>query len=86
MGRFERITDDESGLVFVFKYDATDPTQLHIWVRHLKEPEDAIDAWFNGTNTWNETNRRFEAIDGPTTVTWYWLDQPTTVMTTSCYD
>jgi hypothetical protein len=37
-----------NGITFVFKYESDYPELLHIYVRHLKEPDDAIDIFING--------------------------------------
>ncbi len=46
----------EQGVTFVFKYDVDAPHLLHIFARHLTEPDDALDVWFDPTTTqtWNE--------------------------------
>lgn len=36
---------------FVFKYDVDAPHLLHIFARHLTEPDDALDVWFDPTTS-----------------------------------
>ncbi len=42
---YVRITDRESGLVFLFAPDAAAPELLHIFARHTTEPDDAIETF-----------------------------------------
>ena len=52
MPRYEHFAYE--GYKFVFKYDEDIPNLLHIWVRHLKTVEDAVEIWFEGTEEiWN---------------------------------
>ena len=47
--------------IFVFAYDKVDNSLLHIYARHLAKPEDAIEVFFNHSESkWNEQLHRFE--------------------------
>jgi hypothetical protein len=86
LAKFKGIIVKENGILFFFKYDQSDPTQLHIFVRHLASIEDALDAYFDGTTLWNEENQRFESTNETHTLYWFWLDEKNTkVMIISCF-
>ncbi len=75
----------EGGYVFVFKYDADDPSQLHIVVRHLTTIDDALDAFFDGEKIWNIQRQRFESRTDQILLYWYWIDESQkVVMVVSC--
>lgn len=61
--------------IFFFKHEDEAPELLHIYVRHLTTPEDAITAFFTGKTIWNETNERFETTTKTHTVYWLWIDE-----------
>lgn len=76
-----------NGYVFVFKFEDDHPELLHIYARHLKEPDDAIDIFFNGIKTWNEGHKRFETKLNNEQVWWFWLDEAQkVVMVITCFD
>jgi hypothetical protein len=85
--RYQRVAHPESGLVFVFAYDSTDPELLHIFARHTTSPEDAIDAFFEGTEDtlWNERYRRYETYSTTHGLFWYWIKPGEVVMVVSCF-
>lgn len=84
MPRFKHIR--ESGVVFVFKYDADDPALLHIYARHLTTPREAIDRWFDETadEVWNERYERFETRNETHQVYWIWLEEGERVLIITC--
>lgn len=84
MARYYRERDDESGLVFVFAYDGTDPELLHIYARHLAEPADAIATFFDGVTVYNRRYDRFETVTPTHLLTWFWLEPERTVMVIPC--
>lgn len=73
---------------FVFKYEPDiEDEMLHIWVRHTKEPMDAMEAFFEGDTEWNHEHKRFETVSPTNTVHWFWLDEGNdVVMIISCFD
>lgn len=76
-----------NGIVFVFKYDDVSPDLLHIYARHLKEPDDAIFIFFNGSTLWNPIQNRYETRTEGEGLFWFWLDEPgKVVMIVSCFD
>jgi hypothetical protein len=76
-----------SGVLFHFAYDDEEPTLLHIFARHLKEPKHAIAAWFQGQHVWREEHRRFEGQAGRLGILWFWLDyERAAVQVISCFD
>ncbi|MBM3267610.1 MAG: hypothetical protein FJZ01_08180 [Candidatus Sericytochromatia bacterium] len=76
-----------AGVTFPFKREPTDPTILHIFARHLKEPRHAIWAWFNGQAIWSEEFERFECQAQGTGLYWAWLDyEQAVVLVISCFD
>jgi hypothetical protein len=85
--RYLRVPDDESGLVFVFAYDATDPEILHIFARHTTSPEEAIDAFFEGPDdtSWNDTHARYETYTATHGLFWHWIRQGEVVMIITCF-
>lgn len=59
---------------FVFKVDDDFPNMLHIWVRHTKTVEDAVEIWFEGTNDqWDPKYKRFATYKDTRGVYWIWL-------------
>lgn len=76
------------GFTFLFAYDQTDPTQLHIYVRHLTTIEDALRVWLDQHNTeeiWNEQNERFETRNETHVLYWTFLADGETVLIISCF-
>ena len=75
------------GTTFVFKYEDDHPELLHIYVRHLKEPDDAIYIFFNGQTTWNSGQDLWQTILGNEVVWWFWINENDKVaMIVSCFD
>lgn len=75
------------GVRFVFKYDETDPTILHIFARHLTSPADAMRVFFAASPVWNEVHQRFESVTETYGLYWYWLDEAErVVMVVSCFE
>ena len=84
-GNYRRIK--ANGITFVFKYDPADPTLLHIFVRHLKTPREAMRVWFQGHHEYNRAHRRFEAVLEGVRVTWFPINlQENVFMIVSCHD
>lgn len=77
----------EQGVTFVFKYDVDAPHLLHIFARHLTEPDDALDVWFDPTTTqsWNEDHQRFERLSKTHGLFWLWLEPFGVVMVITCF-
>lgn len=72
--------------LFFFKHELTQPDLLHIYVRHLTTPADAIQAFFTGTTYWNKTRQRMETTAEHHTVYWFWLEQEAKkVMIITCF-
>lgn len=60
---------------------------LHIYARHLKNPNDAIYIFFNGNTSWNREKNRWETILGEEGLWWFWLNEADkVVMIISCFD
>jgi len=75
------------GITFVFKYEDDFPELLHIYVRHLKEPDDAIHIFLNGVTTWNDIQQLWETILDSEGLWWFWIDESkSVVMIVSCFD
>jgi hypothetical protein len=75
------------GITFVFKYESDQPGMLHIFARHLKEPDDAIYIFFNGETSWNSAQGLWETILDSEGLWWYWIDESKKVMmVVSCFD
>lgn len=83
--RYERFEDEESGLVFVFKYDVDAPDLLHIYARHTTTPEEAVETFFGGETTWNAALRRFETSTDTHGLYWFWLEPDAVVMVVFCF-
>jgi hypothetical protein len=60
---------------FIFKFDSSDPTILHIFARHLMEPEDAIELFndMDATTEWNVNHGRFETYSKSRGLFWFGL-------------
>ena len=77
--------EEVGGIRFVFAYDSEAPELLHIYARHLMEPGDAIDTFFDGDQAWNKEHKRFETSTAELTVFWLWLEEDVAVMVISCF-
>jgi hypothetical protein len=76
-----------NGHTFFFKFEEDHPELLHIYARHRKEPDDAIDIFFQGISIWNEEYKRFESTLANERLYWFWLDEPKKiVMVITCFD
>jgi hypothetical protein len=76
------------GFTFLFSYDRTDPSLLHIFVRHLTTPDDALTVWFDpeAEDTWDEERERFESRGENHVLLWTWRDgSEDTVLIISCF-
>lgn len=73
------------GIKFVFKYDDAAQDLLHIYVRHLTTPQDAVNTFFSARATWNEEFNRFETFSASHGLFWFWLEEEKTVMIISCF-
>lgn len=83
--KYKRLKVD--GITFVFKYDQDYPDLLHIFVRHRKEPDDAVFIFFNGTHEWNDKNNRFETTFENEGLYWFWRnEEEKVIMVISCFD
>lgn len=88
-GPFRRFERD--GLIFVFKVDPDDPRLLHIYARHLKEPDDAIRVWFEGYRgvapvVYQPVYERYETYHEGIGVYWFWIVEDRVAMIVSCFD
>ena len=86
MGKYRRIR--ENGITFIFKMDDDDPTILHVFARHLTEPDDALDVFFDptATETHNRTHDRFERYNATHGLFWFWIDEAAkVVMVITCF-
>jgi hypothetical protein len=87
MPRYRRVRREE--ITFLFAYDQTDPSLLHIFARHLTTIEDALQVWFDdrAEDVWNEAKQRFETRGETHVLYWTWLDEsrPDTVLIISCF-
>ncbi len=84
-GRYETYFDRRSGLRFDFKYEPTQLSSLHIFVRHGTNPQDAIDTFFEGKTSWNERHSRFETFSDTHGLYWAWKVQDSVVLVISCF-
>lgn len=71
------ISDLETGIIFRFYDDRSDPTRLHIEARWHTNPSDAIQAFADGIEhtIWLEGKRCFESIGATHSVVWLWMDE-----------
>lgn len=60
--------------IFYFKHEPELPDLLHIYVRHLTSPNDAMQTFFKGTTQWNHKRNRFETHTSKHTIYWIWID------------
>jgi hypothetical protein len=75
------------GITFVFKYEPDCPDILHIFARHLKEPDDAMHIYLHGDTAWNAQQDLWETRLENEVVWWFWIDQANkVVMIVSCFD
>ena len=86
MEKYFRVTDPPSGLVFVFKFEPGFPGMLHIYARHLKAPNDAIEVWLAGSHWRDQVHQRYVAVHAGQEILWYWIVPDRVVMVVSCYD
>ncbi|MCA9805096.1 MAG: hypothetical protein KC777_24170 [Cyanobacteria bacterium HKST-UBA02] len=78
---------DYEGYRFVFKYDDEFPDMLHIWVRHTKTVEDAIEIWFEAADeTWDANHERYQTYSKSQGLYWFWLEENKVIMVVSCFD
>ena len=76
------------GFTFLFAYDATDPSLLHIFARHMTSIEDALRVWFdpNAEDVWDERHQRFESRGETHVLLWTWrAGSEDTVLIISCF-
>lgn len=75
------------GVTFVFKYEDDHPEILHIFARHLKEPDDAIEIFFAGLTFWKSEQGLWETRCHGEAVWWFWIDESEkVVMIVSCFN
>jgi hypothetical protein len=84
MPRFKRVRS--GGFTFLFAYDETDPSLLHIYARHLATIEDALRVWFDpqAEDVWNDQRERFETRGETHVLYWTWLNDGETVLVITC--
>lgn len=73
------------GIDFFFKYDELAPDLLHIYVRHLTTPAEALEIFVNGKTAWNVRCQRFETYTETHGLYWFWLQESSKVMIISCF-
>lgn len=73
--RPDRLFKRALGHKFVFNYDPSDPTQLHITVRHMGTVEDAITTFFDGDTTPDPKHNRFRTETEDHWLLWFWLNE-----------
>jgi hypothetical protein len=85
MPRYKRVRSQN--FTFLFAYDQTDPTLLHIYARHTTTIEDVLRVWFDqrAEDVWNEQYERFESRSETHVLYWTWLDDGHTVLIISCF-
>ena len=71
----------------MFKYDDDAPDLLHIYARHVTEPDDALDVFFyrSATQIHNAERARFERSNETHGLYWFWREEPSVVMVISCF-
>ena len=74
-----------SGTRFRFAYDGTNPTGLHIEVRHEVRADEAIRAYLERqTTNWNEMHKRWES-ESETHVLFWALHASGAVLVITCF-
>lgn len=74
------------GITFFFAYDKDAPEMLPIYVRHLTEIDNALDAYFDGQSTWNPKHQCFETYNKTHGLFWFWLSQEEQkIMVITCF-
>lgn len=78
----------KNGYTFLFKYDKNAPELLHIFVRHLKHPIDAINVFFNQVFTQeNLIYDRKESHDNKNWLYWKYKDEvKKVILVISCFE
>ncbi len=62
------------------------PSLLHIYARHMTDPNIAIQTWFEGEEeVWNTRFERYETSSKLHTVYWFWLTENKAIMIISCF-
>ena len=75
------------GYKFFFKFDKEFPDMLHIYVRHIKQPKDALRIFFEGKPSWNALRNRFETLTNKEGLYWNWLNEASRkVIIISCFN
>lgn len=79
---------EEDGVIFFFAYDRDDPTQLHIYVRHLTDIDDALNVYFEAEeHRYNPQNKRFESFNESHGLYWFWLnEEERKIMVITCFE
>lgn len=86
MSRNKYLVRRIQGHAFFFKFDDEAPDLLHVYVRHLTEPNHAITTFFKGNSVWNKKYERFETATEEFMVYWLWLDEKAKkVLIISCF-
>ena len=81
---YQKFTDAETGLSFLFAIEVGSTGPLHIAIRHGTTPADAVAAYFAGVTTWNGDNKRFETSTASHVVYWAW-HRSGAVLVISCF-
>jgi hypothetical protein len=66
---------EAGGHIFVFSWDKIAPELLHIYARHMTQPEDAIDVFFKGKRCWNEQHARWHSEFEGLELLWFWINK-----------
>jgi hypothetical protein len=61
---------------------------LHIFARHLMEPDDAIELFYDiqAKTEWNAEHGRFETYTKNRGLFWFWIQKNKVVMVISCFN
>lgn len=74
------------GITFVFKRDGDIAELLEIFARHCCMPHVAIDAFFSGSTSYNNCQKRFETYCAKQACYWLWLEEKKKVIIIDAID
>jgi hypothetical protein len=73
MSKYKRLKLDK--YIFFFKYELSQPELLHIWVRHLTTPKDALKVFFSSEDVYNKKYKRYENSNDKHSIYWNWINE-----------
>jgi hypothetical protein len=80
---------EEEGIHFLFAFDPDAPDLLHIFARHTRTIDDALDTFFDpvARTAWNEQRRRFETYSDSHGLFCFWAggQEGQTVFVITCF-